>query len=479
MIKTIYVSKLKYLLVVGVSLILSFCLLNSPLPTVLFLLAFIVGTVLHKKIKVLLVLTILYILFFCTLTSILWTEYLGSVDMMYLDVIIYNPLLTCILTGFLMYVVLNTKILLFILRTKLKKFRMIKFISIELLILIVFLLLNYLFIKISGGHPVIAVYVNTFFLPITMFVAVKIAVIKKDLRKSDFITILKITLFLSLLLACFGVYEFAVKENFLFEHLQTKDPSIRLSEIYLSMSDSTPYRIFTFMGHPLKSAFLFMVAALYSLIMKRTRFFLLTVFTIANILTFSRATIILIPPLLLLFLVLRSEAGIGRRMLFISAVLLIGVSIYISPLRQNIVGRFESSEGSTAVRVRALKYVKNTLPGNIPNLLLGKGAGSSWEISERFIMSGSSFEIPWIMMAIDNGIIVTSIYMFILLHILIVLFKNIKRNDVLSIVSFLVLLGGLIQLSSTSAIVNPAQMSLFLWYIISLAIGYRLVNMDI
>ena len=475
--KTIYITKSEYLFAGSLALILSLCFIKSPILTGLFLWPFVLGIVLHKKIKVLLILTILYILFFYTLTTILWSEYLPFIvkGRGYLK-IIYNPFLICILVGFLMYLVLNINNLLFIFRTKLKEFKMIKVIFIELLILIVFLIFNYSFIKINGGYPDIASYINNFFMPVTMFIAVIIAIIKKDLEKSFLIRILKITLSLLLSLVCFGVYEFAMKENFLFENLQTVGSFI-WNRPYFIFNTQSPYRIFTFIGHPLRNASIFMVAALFSLSMNRKRFFLFITFIIATILTFSRSAIIVIPPLVLLFFVIKKEQVIGRRMLLICIVVLICVSIYFLPLKQSIETRFKTSEASTEVRWRALKYAKNTMFENIPNLLLGKSGGESREVSKYVTGEGVSFEIPWIMMAIDKGIIVAFMYIFVLGQILIVLFKKIKRDDAFSIILFLVVLGLLIQLSAYNGIVSFSPSSLFLWYIITIAIGYHTVNL--
>jgi hypothetical protein len=311
-------------------------------------------------------------------------------------------------------------------------------------------------------------------------VAIALGIIKNDLRKNDLNTVLKALLIISCFVACFGIFEFLQKENPIFSSLQTQE-SLELNAPYYSMIEDSPYRIFTLMGHPLRNASLFLAAILISLAMKRTGVILAVVFLIANLLTFARTSIILAPLLLFLFLILKKQEGIGMRFLLLSVSCIILIGIYLSPLRHGIEGRFGSvdAEGSAVIRIQALEYVKNSLVGNIPDMLIGKGSGKSREISGEYVRSGLSFENPWIMMAIDNGIIVTIVYMGILMHLLILLFRGVERKNDISIISFLVILGECIQLSSYNALMSPLdQMSLFLWFLFTLSIGYNLLNQD-
>jgi hypothetical protein len=470
-------------LYVGAALLLSFFLLKSIPLTILFIVPILLGSVLHKKLTVLLILTIVYITVFHTLTTILWTEFKvfdlnkqGSINF-----IIYNPFSTSIFVGFLTYIMLNSKTLISVLIRPSRGLTKIRNLLIEVIILSVVLVFNYIYIISKGGHPVVAGYFKLFVLPIYMFLAIALGIIRADLREADFNTVVKALLISSCLLACFGIFEFLQKENPILSCLRTKE-SLEWYAPYYSMIGNSPYRIFTLMGHPLNNASCFLAALVYSLVVKRTWAFLLTLlFMIANVLTFSRTTIVLAPSLLFLLFFLKKHKAIGMRFLLILSSCLIVTSVYVSPLRHGVEGRFGSAEGqgSAMIRVWALEYVKNNLVGSIPDMLLGKGAGKSREISEKYVRPGLSFEIPWIMMAIDNGIIATIIYMGILMHVLIVLLRGVKRKDDISIISFLVICGECILLSSQNAIISPlSQMGLFLWLLLALSMGYKLLTQD-
>lgn len=472
-------------LYVGAALLLSFLtfLILESIPFALLLIVpILLGIALQKKLTVLVILTIMYITVFHTLTTILWTEFRflelkghGSINF-----IIYNPFSTTIFVGLLTYIILNFKTVIIVLIRPSGGLTQIRRIVIEIIILIVVLLFNYIYIMSKGGHPVVAGYFNLFLLPISMFLAIVLGIIKGDLREADLNTVVKGLLILSCFLACFGIFEFLLKENPILSCLRTKE-SLEWHASYYSMTEDSPYRIFTLMGHPLTNASLFLAAVLYSLVMKKTWVFLIALFMIANVLTFARTTTVLAPSLLFLFFVLRKEKAIGMRFLLIVVGCLIVSGIYLSPLKHGVERRFGSAdaEGSTMIRVWALAYVKNNLVGNIPELLLGRGEGESRAISGEYVEPGASFEIPWIMMAIDNGIIVTVIYMGILMHVLIVLVRGVKRKDDISIISFLVILGECIQLSSYNAITSAlSQMGLFLWFLLALSIGYKLLKQD-
>jgi hypothetical protein len=467
-------------LYVGAALLLSFFLLASIPLTFLFIVPILVGLALHKKLTVLLILTIVYVTVFHTLTSLLWSEFKvfesngkGSINF-----IIYNPFSTTICVGFLTYIILNVKTFVIVLIRQSRGLKQIRTIVIEVIILTVVLLFNYVYIIGKGGHPLIAGYFYLFFLPMLMFVAIVLGSIKHDLREADFNTVLKALLIASCALACFGIFEFLQKENPIVSCLRTKG-SLEWYASYYSMTEESPYRIFTLMGHPLSNASLFIAAVLYSLVMKRTWVFLIVLFMIANVLTFARTAMVLAPSLLFLFFLLRKQKAIGIRFLLILVCCLILTGVYLSPLGRGVERRFGSatSQGSTMIRVGALAYVKNSLVGNIPDMLLGRGAGESREMSGEYVVPGASFEIPWIMMAIDNGIIVTIIYMGILMHVSIVLLRGVKRKDDMSIISFLVILGECTQLSTYNALMSPVnQMSLFLWLLLALSMGYKLVR---
>ncbi len=475
--KTLISSSQLPIFYIGIALLLSFFLLKSLSFTFLFIVPLFLGLALHKRLTILTILASVYTTFYVP-TTLIWTNFkMFGVDAnSSLNYIIYNPLGICIMVGCLTYIFSHRKCLITVMLRYNKPLVHIRMLLIEILLLSAILMFNYVYILFRGGHPLIAGYINLFVAPISLFVAIILGVIDNDFREHDLNSVLNALLILSFLLACFGICEFLQKDNFILSSLSTPE-SLEYYAPYYSMREDSPYRIFTLMGHPLTNASLFLAATLYSLVTKRIKVYLVVIFMIANLLTFSRASILLTSSLFLLFFFLKRPKAIGMRFLAILASCLLLTALYLSPLKHSVERRFISDDahGSTMIRIGALAYVKNNLARNVPDMLLGKGAGKSLEISREHLISQGSFEIPWIIFAVDNGIFVTVIYLGILAHVLIALLAGIKRNYDISIVAFLVTLGVCIQLSSYNSIACPlSNMGYFLWFLLALSMGYQL-----
>lgn len=285
------------------------------------------------------------------------------------------------------------------------------------------------------------------------------------IEPSKILKFMKYYIFVILLLAFFGLFEYIFRYNFIYGHIYSNIHD----SWYLKFIDSG-YRITTTIGHPLKNSVYFLFALPISLFLYKKPFNLLVAFvlSLAILVTGSRSGFILGVIVILLCnmdITLNIFKLYKTLFIFIFIILLFYFVLFYSPLGQTLLPRFHVSHKSTLVRLTTLK---NCFPIIKSSLLLGKGMGLSFELSSELLgEKGIGFENPWIMLIADVGFITAMIYIF---TIFLVVFstirfmksKNINRGIFLSFASIL------LAMSFFNSFGDRNTLNVLLWFNISL-----------
>lgn len=232
--------------------------------------------------------------------------------------------------------------------------------------------------------------------------------------KEEIYNFIKIHITIIVIIACYGILEYIMKDNFLFGYLY----SLSFKSTWHQGFDSYKFRITTLIGHPLNNAFYFLFALPYSLVLFKKPFnlFASLILLLAIITTGSRAGFAL--ALLCIFIMYASVTVIASKLMkniiLITVIGLIGYFfLFFTGLGETIRLRFLTEHHSTQVRIIAFQ---NLIPLALKNFIFGRGMGTSHESLGEIYGANFAFENPWLMLIIDIGFILTFIY-FILLAI--------------------------------------------------------------
>ena len=222
----------------------------------------------------------------------------------------------------------------------------------------------------------------------------------------------------------YGIVEYGLRHNSLYGSLYAASP---LAESWYAVSnDPRSYRITTTLGHPLTNAQYFLLAATLAagaldgaVGLRRTLAVVaLPVLVAAAMATGARVTLVVLAVVPVLVMVLsRRVRALGWAVVFGGLVL---VAAAYSPYGDVLRQRFTTEEGtkSTEVRERSLELIPEMLQR--ANLLTGDRLGRSSELSSEMLVTKQQvgFENPWLMLFVDVGAPLATLYLLVVLGLL-------------------------------------------------------------
>ena len=270
-------------------------------------------------------------------------------------------------------------------------------------------------------------------------------------------------------------------ENLFLENLKTNS-SFFFNRPYFEWAHTHYYRIFTLLGHPLTNGLVLLIAMIYSFSLEKFNYFFASIIIIGIVLTQSRIAIILTLLALLVYVCLYRRQDIKYTVIF-KTILLIGLSLFLlilteaSPFKTIISGRFQDIGMSAPQRFAGIDYFFNTILTNPGSFFWGKGHDYSLIISSQQFHSKTmiSFELGWLMIAIDYGLLVAVPIFFIWLLIVVKSFK-ISLIDNLSLVLFISITCSLILVNSNNGLLTISTESCSLWFVLSLSTGNYIIK---
>lgn len=269
--------------------------------------------------------------------------------------------------------------------------------------------------------------------------------IKKFISKYGYKKIINIFLGICCILSLYGIIELIVGKNIiLHEYYSNNTPWYILT--LGTVKYGLPYRITTFLGHPLVNASYFLVALVFACEMyfneRKSRYLIMIILFCINVFsTFSRAAFLI----LVIYLVFLRNC-IGKReknnilitmgmLVIITAIILANDSI-ISGLLQ----RFSREQGSLSVRMDSFKLLAQI---SMKDLFLGIGFNNAGNLRMALTggLSNANFENGFIIQLIEMGVIAFIFYYGYVISIIYQYFNNTKRNkkmDLIFLGSFLI-----------------------------------------
>ena len=177
----------------------------------------------------------------------------------------------------------------------------------------------------------------------------------------------------------------------------------------------TGYRSFTTLGHPLNNALFFLSAMPFAFFLKTKfqKYFVHLLLLLGIVATGSRLSSVIALGFILYFYFYLGNEKKWKIVYVVSMLLVFSLSIYFiisyTSLTDFLFSRFTSDYGSSQIRYMAINYFKNNWHKYIFSSI---GVGGTRELSTSVLGQEHSFEIPWLIMLVEMGIIPLTIYLF-------------------------------------------------------------------
>jgi len=176
----------------------------------------------------------------------------------------------------------------------------------------------------------------------------------------------------------------------------------------------TGYRSFTSVGHPLNNALFFLSAMpfVFFLKTKSQKYFIHLLLLLGIVATGSRLSSVIALSFILFFYLYLSNVKKWKIIYLVIVFFIFSFSLYFiisyTSLTDFLFSRFANDYGSSQIRYIAINYFKNNWDKYIFSSI---GVGGTRELSSSVLGSEHSFEIPWLIMLVEMGIIPLIIYL--------------------------------------------------------------------
>jgi len=323
----------------------------------------------------------------------------------------------------------------------------------SILLLIMFTAL--LFIKYRPSS--FEYYLTNGFVPMIVFIGLA----TDSYSEMEIHNIKKICVILAQVLSVFAIFEFLVQYNPIMEMISSFYPT----EIYLKFKNSFPYRTFSLTAHPLNLA-LFQLSVLGFYVSdilrsKRISYRGLGLVVVSIILTFSRIALINLFGIYIILMYVTGKRNMVR--IIMSLFIVFGVFGYI--FSDFIFARFAEGGSSSLARVVALGV---SFKIDWAVYAIGQGFSTQREEIWGLFKFATSIEIPWVIQILEYGLVITSLYLFLLFSSIGKLIRYRKNNhfQIWFVLPFII-----VQISTFNGLVEPSFIALFLWFMVGLGIA--------
>jgi len=250
---------------------------------------------------------------------------------------------------------------------------------------------------------------------------------------------LKLYVIFIIVISVYAIFEYILKHNYLYHYLYAHSYKEKWGTIINNI-----YRSKTTLGYPLKNASYFLFSLPISIYLFKIPFnFISSVILFVAVITTGSRMAFILSIIVILFCYFKYNLKLYKNIFLIIFILLIlYILLFKSPLGIGILTRFHKSHGSTFVR---LFSIKNSFSIMKNNFIIGKGMGISFLVSSAlFKIEEIGFEIPWIMLIVDIGLITTFIYMMAIIIIIkkrinYIKIRYLKASLLVSFISILIM----------------------------------------
>lgn len=444
----------KYLIMFVVASILVSIIMLSPLSKLIIVSTVLIGILLLMLFEVYLIEFIL--LLFCLFPPV-YIYTIDSINISDSGPIKNHPVTVILIISFLYILIFNADSLReFYLRSP-------SYIRISIYTQLMFILLTFSTCLFNSNLSTASFLSENFLGPYILFL-----LICTQFDTSKCVALQKFYISICFVVSIYGITEYLLHSNYLYGNVL-----YNTMEGYSTLLESDTLRIMTTFGHALVTAHAMLLALLFTINLYKSdnsssvliTYLLIIVFILTIFLTSSRSALFI----LLIFLLYLYKNNISFKStlftLFITSAIT-SVLFYIQGAA--FINRFTSREGilSSAVRLKALLSTSDIIKSS---QLFDASFRKSKILSDNLVAKGISFEIPWLMILVDLGIIPTMLYITSIISLTIGLLKLSRLNkdgNILAIISIV----SLIMLSGYSSFAEKNLTNILFWFPAALAL---------